>query len=78
MEELEFTPSCMFSTVSAETGAGFYSSNWGPVPYAIGPEFRDRYMVDSAETGLDKELSLIGWGVKRIFSNRTVPQTRPR
>lgn len=53
MEELEFTPSSMFSTVSAETGAGFYSSNWGPVPYAIGPEFRDRYMVDSAETGLD-------------------------
>lgn len=53
MEEVESTPSSRFSTVSAEAGAGFYSSNWGPVPYSIGPVFKDRYMVDSAKTDLD-------------------------
>jgi hypothetical protein len=32
-------------TISPELGAGFYSSYWGPLPYAIGPVAPERYWI---------------------------------
>ena len=33
------------TTMSAELGAGFYSSVWGPLPFAIGPVPNERYYL---------------------------------
>jgi hypothetical protein len=35
----------MISTMRVETGAGFYSDVWGPLPFAIGPVPPERYQV---------------------------------
>jgi Dolichyl-phosphate-mannose-protein mannosyltransferase len=33
------------ATISHELGAGFYSSYWGPLPYALGPVQHERYLI---------------------------------
>jgi Dolichyl-phosphate-mannose-protein mannosyltransferase len=44
-EELIFGQSVGATTISHELGAGFYSSYWGPLPYAIGPVPAERYWI---------------------------------
>jgi len=33
------------STICTNLGAGFYSSNWGPLPYVFGPIPEERYLI---------------------------------
>jgi hypothetical protein len=42
---LEFPVKSRATTVSSEFGAGFYSSNWGPLPFVIGPVLPERYTI---------------------------------
>jgi hypothetical protein len=42
---LEFTNPTLATTMSWRLGAGFYSSFWGPLPYAFGPIPPERYFI---------------------------------
>jgi hypothetical protein len=42
---LELPVKSRATTVSSEFGAGFYSSNWGPLPFVIGPVLPERYTI---------------------------------
>jgi Dolichyl-phosphate-mannose-protein mannosyltransferase len=44
-DSLVFTQNRGTTTISHELGAGFYSSYWGPLPYAIGPVAPERYWI---------------------------------
>jgi len=51
--DLVYYPSLYLSTVARPSGAGFYSSLWGPLPYAIGPRFEVSYKVCTATDDMD-------------------------
>jgi 4-amino-4-deoxy-L-arabinose transferase-like glycosyltransferase len=42
---LEFAPAPFLSTMNRNTGAGFYSSIWGPLPFVFGPVSMEAYYV---------------------------------
>jgi 4-amino-4-deoxy-L-arabinose transferase-like glycosyltransferase len=44
-ENVEVLLKARATTVSSELGAGFYSSNWGPLPFVIGPVVPERYTI---------------------------------
>lgn len=44
-ENVELPLRSRATTISPELGAGFYSSFWGPLPYAIGPVPSERYSI---------------------------------
>jgi hypothetical protein len=44
-QTLELPLKSWATTISSQLGAGFYSSNWGPLPYAIGPVPAERYSI---------------------------------
>jgi hypothetical protein len=52
VEEARFSTSRWFSTMSRDTGAGFYSSRWGPVPYLFGRTYDEIYLVMTAEVDI--------------------------
>jgi hypothetical protein len=43
--EIEVPLHSWAGTIASELGAGFYSSYWGPLPYAIGPVAPERYWI---------------------------------
>src|SRR5271166_2737803 len=43
VKTIEFEVPSRVATISTELGAGFYSSVWGPLPFAIGPVPNERY-----------------------------------
>lgn len=47
----EFPTASWISTMSKETGAGFYSDRWGPLPFVIGPAPTERYRVFRMKVG---------------------------
>ena len=48
--ELELAPMPLVSTMRPHTDAGFYSDNWGPLPFAFGPVPAERYRILVIET----------------------------
>lgn len=44
-DSLVFAQNLGTTTISHELGAGFYSSYWGPLPYAVGPVAPERYWI---------------------------------
>jgi len=44
-QTLEFAPARFLSTMNEDTGAGFYSSIWGPLPFAFGPVPKEVYHI---------------------------------
>jgi 4-amino-4-deoxy-L-arabinose transferase-like glycosyltransferase len=44
-ESIELPQNIGATTISSELGAGFYSSYWGPLPYAVGPVQPERYWI---------------------------------
>jgi 4-amino-4-deoxy-L-arabinose transferase-like glycosyltransferase len=44
-ENVELPMRSWATTISSDLGAGFYSSSWGPLPYAIGPVPSERYSI---------------------------------
>ena len=44
-EELEYAPSALVSTMTLGPGAGFYASEWGPMPFMLFPPNDERYWV---------------------------------
>lgn len=45
VEEIRYTPSKLVSTMTPGPGAGFYASEWGPLPFMIFPPDDERYQV---------------------------------
>ncbi len=45
VKTIEFEVPSRVATISTELGAGFYSSVWGPLPFAIGPVPNERYYM---------------------------------
>jgi hypothetical protein len=43
------------TTISTDLGAGFYSSGWGPLPFAIGRVPNERYYVLRVEGHSDEK-----------------------
>ncbi len=41
---VELRPCRWLATMSAPLGAGFYTDKWGPLPFAIGPAPKERYV----------------------------------
>ncbi len=44
-EELKYTPDALLSTMTLGPGAGFYASEWGPMPFMLFPPNEERYWV---------------------------------
>ena len=49
MKVLDFKIGAHLGTMSRGLGAGFYSSDWGVLPFAIGPVADERYYVVRGE-----------------------------
>lgn len=45
VEDLRYTPSKLVSTMTLGPGAGFYASEWGPLPFMLFPANEERYQV---------------------------------
>lgn len=45
VEEFRYTPSKLVSTMTLGPGAGFYASEWGPLPFMLFPQNAERYQV---------------------------------
>jgi len=45
VEDLKYTPSRLVSTMTLGPGAGFYASEWGPLPFMLFPPNEERYQV---------------------------------
>jgi 4-amino-4-deoxy-L-arabinose transferase-like glycosyltransferase len=50
---LNLAPRCWLTTMSFETGVGFYSDRFGPLPFLIGPVPAERYEISTAAQSLD-------------------------
>lgn len=44
-EEMKYAPSPYVSTMTLGPGAGFYASEWGPMPFMLFPPHEERYWV---------------------------------
>ena len=44
-ETMQFRTRSWISIMNLEDGAGFYSSLWGPVPFAFGPAYPETYEI---------------------------------
>jgi 4-amino-4-deoxy-L-arabinose transferase-like glycosyltransferase len=45
VEDFRYTPSPVVSTMTLGPGAGFYASEWGPLPFMLFPSRDERYQV---------------------------------
>lgn len=45
IEDFQYTPSPFLSTMTLGPGAGFYASEWGPLPFMLLPPNDERYQV---------------------------------
>lgn len=45
VEDLRYTPSTIVSTMTLGPGAGFYASEWGPLPFMLFPSREERYQL---------------------------------